>query len=179
MTIRFAPSICCAYEVDRCFGLLTETLAQTGTRNSQAARLVVGDLQADNGAPRLMMPTSRKGRNWKAGKRPVPISPALAQRLVAAAGKRDPAELLLIRADGRPWQDHQRLYREAAKRAGVEGSMYALRHSSIIRALLANVPIRIVAALHDTSTTMIERVYSSHVADFSDAVARPALLELG
>ena len=57
--------------------------------------------------------------------------------------------------------------------------MYALRHSSIVRALLANVPIRIVAALHDTSVVMIEKTYSSHIADHADVVARPSLLELG
>ena len=34
---------------------------------------------------------------------------------------------------------------------------YALRHSSIIRALLAGVPVRVVAVNHDTSVTMLER----------------------
>jgi hypothetical protein len=38
--------------------------------------------------------------------------------------------------------------------------MYALRHSSIVRMLLQNIPIRLVASLHNTSTTMIERTYS-------------------
>jgi hypothetical protein len=90
---------------------------------------------------------------------------------------------LLLRSDGCAWQsrrytsDHQVLYRRAAERAGVGGTMYALRHSSIIRALLANVPIRVVAATHDTSTIMIERTYSAHVSDFADAVARRGLLE--
>ena len=44
--------------------------------------------------------------------------------------------------------------------------------------LLANVPIRVVAATHDTSVVMIERTYSAFIADHADAVARPALLEL-
>ena len=35
--------------------------------------------------------------------------------------------------------------------------MYALRHSSIVRMLLRNVPIRLVASLHNTSVAMIER----------------------
>jgi hypothetical protein len=38
--------------------------------------------------------------------------------------------------------------------------MYALRHSSIVRQLLAGVPVRIVAAGHDTSVKMIEHTYS-------------------
>ena len=33
--------------------------------------------------------------------------------------------------------------------------MYALRHSSIVRQLLANVPIRVIAAGHDTSVAMM------------------------
>ena len=71
------------------------------------------------------------------------------------------------------------MYRLAVERAGIKGTMYALRHSSIVRALLANVPARIVAATHDTSIVMIERTYSAFIADFSDAVTRPALLDLG
>jgi hypothetical protein len=129
-----------------------------------------------------MMPTSRKGgRNRKAAKRPVPIPLSLAAKL---ASNRSPEAPLLLRSDGRAWQsvtvnDHAFMYREAAKRAGIQGTLYALRHSSIVRSLLANVPIRVVAALHDTSVTMIERTYASLISDFSDAVARPALLGLG
>ena len=54
--------------------------------------------------------------------------------------------------------------------------MYALRHSSIIRALLAGVPVRIVAATHDTSVPMIEKTYSTHITDYADAIARRGLL---
>jgi len=38
--------------------------------------------------------------------------------------------------------------------------MYALRHSSIVRMLLQNIPIRFVASLHNTSVAMIEKTYS-------------------
>jgi hypothetical protein len=45
--------------------------------------------------------------------------------------------------------------------AGLVGVIpYALRHSSIVRGIRANLPIRLIAALHDTSVTMIERHYS-------------------
>jgi hypothetical protein len=57
-------------------------------------------------------------------------------------------------------------------------TLYALRHSSIVRQLLANVPIRIVATLHDTSVKMIERTYSHHIASYSDEIARRALLDV-
>jgi integrase len=173
--------VAAAYAIDRAFGLYIEVAAVTGSRLSQIARLVVGDLQADNGTPRLLMPTSRKGRGRKTGKRSVPIPHSLAARLKSNR----PAEApLLLRADGRAWQssqdgDHERLYRHAAERAGVTGTAYAMRHSSIVRALLANVPVRIVAATHDTSIAALERTYSAYITEFSDALTRPALLDLG
>ena len=67
---------------------------------------------------------------------------------------------------------------EAAGLDPDEVTLYSLRHSSIVRQLTANVPIRITAALHDTSVGQIERNYSRHIAEFSDALARRALLDL-
>jgi hypothetical protein len=58
-----------------------------------------------------------------------------------------------------------------------EVTIYALRHSSIVRALLANVPARFVAAGHDTSIAMLERTYSKYIADHADALSRRALLD--
>jgi hypothetical protein len=55
--------------------------------------------------------------------------------------------------------------------------MYALRHSSIVRMLLQNIPIRLVASLHNTSTTMIERTYSRFITEHSDDISRGALLQ--
>jgi hypothetical protein len=57
-------------------------------------------------------------------------------------------------------------------------TMYALRHSNIVRQLLANVPVRVVAANHDTSVLMIERTYSHHIADHADALVRGAMLDI-
>jgi integrase len=171
--------IAAAYAVDSAFGVYCETAAVTGARLSQIARLTVADLQADNGTPRLMMPCSRKGKNRKAEKRPVPITPALAAKLKSNRAAETP---LLRRADGAAWQstdkgDHERLYQQATERAGIKGTMYALRHSSIIRALLANVPARVTAAAHDTSIAMLERTYSAYITDHADALVRGALLD--
>jgi hypothetical protein len=58
-------------------------------------------------------------------------------------------------------------------------TLYSLRHSSIVRGLLASVPTRVVAAQHDTSVPMLERTYSQHILDHSDTVARRALLDTG
>ena len=171
--------VAAAYAIDRAFGLYVETLAVTGARCSQAARLTVGDLQTGT-EPRLLMPCSLKGRGRKPAKRPVPITADLAAKL---ASNRPAAAPLLLRPDGQPWQssqdgDHEALYRQAAARAGINGTIYALRHSSIIRMLLANVPVRIVGATHDTSVVMIEKTYSAFITEFSDALTRPTLLKI-
>ena len=114
-----------AYEVDRAFGLLVDALAVTGARLSQAARLTCADLQADRPDPRLMMPSSFKGRGQKKiTHRPVPITPVLAAALKNAAGD-EPAEAPLLRKrDGTAWQAtsigaHRDLFRRAVERAEV------------------------------------------------------------
>ena len=57
-------------------------------------------------------------------------------------------------------------------------TLYALRHSSITRQLVAGIPVRVVAYVHDTSTAMIEASYSSLIGDHSDALVRGSLLNL-
>jgi hypothetical protein len=54
-------------------------------------------------------------------------------------------------------------------------SFYCLRHS-VVRSLLAGVPLRVIAATTDTSTTMIKRTYSSYVGHYADEAARRGLL---
>jgi hypothetical protein len=56
-------------------------------------------------------------------------------------------------------------------------TFYALRHSSIVRALLAGVPVRLVAVAHDTSIPMIEASYSRYIGDHADSLLRRALLD--
>jgi integrase len=171
--------VAAAYSVDRCFGVYVEVAAQTGARLSQIARLTCRDLLFD--PPRLNVPGSRKGRSRKPGKRAVPISDSLAVRLKS----RRPADApLLLRGDDQPWQqsskgDHEKLYEKAAAIAGVTGTIYALRHSSIVRALLKGVPVRVVAAAHDTSVSQVEKTYSAHISDFADKLTRSALIDLG
>jgi hypothetical protein len=43
--------------------------------------------------------------------------------------------------------------------------------------LLQNVPIRIIASLHDTSVRMIEAHYSRFIVEHSDDISRAALLQ--
>src|SRR5205814_3331541 len=131
------------------FGLLVEVAAITGARISQIRRLEVQDLQAGN-APRLMMPASRKGTGAKkVMRRPVPISLDLAARLEAVVEPQAPTAPLLVKPSGEPWKksDHSRPFSRVARLAGLdprEVTLYALRHSTIVRQLPAGAPIRVV-----------------------------------
>jgi len=44
--------------------------------------------------------------------------------------------------------------------------------------LLNDVPIAVVARLHDTSVKQIEWHYGAYIADYADDVSRPALLDM-
>jgi integrase len=166
------------------FGLLIEVAAVTGARVSPLALLEVQDLQADRDAPRLMMPTSRKGKGHKTvHRRPVPIPSGLGTKLRVLTADRPTTAPLLLKPSGGSWKksDHTRPFARAAKVAGQDPeqvTMYALRHSSIVRQILAGVPIRVVAVNHDTSIAMLERTYSRHIGDHSDALARVGLLDI-
>jgi len=180
--------VAAAHVHDRLLGLLGEVAAVTGARLSQLARLEVGDLQADRQAPRLMMPLSAKGavRNKRHERRPVPIPVALAMVLKSAGAGRAGNAPLLTRASGKAWgygakSRHRNDLREVITAVGLDPdvvTLYALRHSSIVRMLLANVPIRIVATLHDTGVAMIERSYSRFIAEHTDELARGAMLTI-
>lgn len=172
-----------AYRDSDEFGLLIDVLDETGARPSQVMRLTGEDVQADltdrrsgNRQPRLMMPVSRKGSGKKNVRSiPVPITPELADRLKGRSGT------LLTRANGPPWAEVNLARHFDRAMQGVtfnntsKVTMYALRHTSIVRQLLANVPVRVVAALHDTSVAMIERNYSKYIADHADELARATL----
>jgi integrase len=170
------------------FGLLVEGLATTGARISQLARVNVGDMQDGRSDPRIMMPSSRKGNGRKTVlRRPVPISIDFARRLRHACEGKQADAPLLAKATGERWSksDHSRLFARVVNTAEVAVdndasiTISALRHSSIVRQLLANVPVRVVAALHDTSVAMIERTYSRYIADHTDAMARAAMFSAG
>ena len=140
----------------------------------------VGDLQDDKSTPKLLMPTSKKGRGQKRiGRYPVPIPHSLAAKL---RSNRPVEEPLLLR-QGSHWRpfDHRNPFRRAVERAGLDPgtvTIYALRHSSIVRQLLGNIPIRVVAAHHDTSVVMLERTYSKYIGDHSDALTRRTIIDL-
>lgn len=187
-----------AYQVEpegEDFGVLALVDAATGARFSQLARLTVADVQRD--AQRIMMPPARKGRPGKVKQKvPVPVGQDVIDALEPAIRGRAGHEPLLmkwryVQTAPTTWVREKRVswtsaaeaarpWKKAVALAGLPSDlvMYSLRHSSIVRALLANVPIRIVAVLHDTSVAMIEAHYSEYIMDVAQEVARRAVRPL-
>jgi len=164
-----------SYDDDHEFGLLIEVLAETGARESQVFKVTPHDLQDSNPiTPRLMVRTSKKGKNRKIEYRPLPISPRLAKALRKQAAGRAAHDPLFDRV----WNLAALFHSVTARLGlGMEVTPYALRHSSIVRQLLKSVPTRVVAAHHDTSVSMIERNYSRYIiGDPSEALTRATLL---
>jgi integrase len=174
-----------AYQHDRLLGLLVHLLAETGTRASQAARLKVGDFRLDPLRPSLAMPKSAKGGTKKRAERKiqrysVPISLVLAGQLAREAAGRAADAPLLTRDGEHSWGDHPhffyaRPFRVVAAASGLdpkEVTVYSLRHSYVVRSLLLNVPIRVIAANCDTSVRMLEAHYSRFISQHSDELSR-------
>jgi integrase len=181
-------------ELDGDLFRLVVVLAATGARFSQVARLRVSDVQREQG--RLMVPVSRKGREAKTGHVPVPVGADVLDALLSAMTRRAKDAALLERwrheqVSGSiewrrsvrvPWQaagELARAWRLIRARAKMPDVIpYALRHTSIVRGIRANLPIRLVAALHDTSVTMIERHYGRWIADGLTDMAAAAVVPL-
>jgi integrase len=181
--------------VDPDFGSLVLVLAATDCRFSQAALLRVRDLQFE--ARRILVPPSRKGRSTKARAQiAVPVGDDVIDRLrglvIGRAGQEPLLQRWISRQTGPfTWErvrrahwtsasEMTRNWARALARTDVlaETPPYALRHSSIVRALRAGVPVRITAALHDTSSAMIEKHYAAFILDISDDLARRAVTSL-
>jgi hypothetical protein len=132
-----------------------------------------------------MMPTSRKGTGDKPRHIPVPLTAALAAKLRLAAAGRAPGAPLLLKGNGNAWSaengDHRDPFARAVEDAELDPkvvTIYALRHSSIVRQIKANkAPLRTIAATHDTSVKMIEQNYSRDIPHYDDSM-RAGLLEL-
>ncbi|MEO5760343.1 MAG: integrase [Mesorhizobium sp.] len=192
---QIRSTIAAACEVDEDFGRLVLVAAVTGARHSQFCRLRVGDVQSSQ--LRLMMPGSAKGRTAKARPRvAIPITAETLERLRPVMADRGTDEPLLERWAYRSvgpvkWErDYRRAWGPAYEvdkpwtatitKADIptDTIMYAFRHSSIVRGLKAGLPVRLVAALHDTSSEMIERHYSAFIVDATEELSRRAALAI-
>jgi integrase len=184
------------------FGALVLFLAATGTRFDQAARMTVADLQVD--ARRVMVPVSAKGRGTKAASQtPVPLADDAISVLRQLAAGRAGHEPLLTRwhhqqvagdkAAGtmptwervgrRPWTSAAQMTRPwhailAATGLPRDLVPYCLRHSSIVRALRAGLPVSLVARVHDTSPAMIDKHYGAFIVDATEDLLRRAVVPM-
>ena len=157
--------------------------------------MIVADVQATQ--KRLMVPVSRKGRGVKNSSHVgVRVGDDVLAALRKATAGRKGSEPLLLRphwqpiatvkwekGERGPWHSAAELTRPWAaivKRAGLADRTipYSLRHSSIVRGLRAGLPVRLVAALHDTSSAMIERHYAAFIVDAMDELAARAVVPL-
>ena len=170
-------------------------LAATGARFSQVIRLTVAHVQAKQS--RIMMPVSHKGRGEKAATHiAVRVGEDVIKALQPIQSGRKGNEVLLLRPHWRqlgpvkrelvgraPWLSASRLldpWAAILAKAELASDLvpYALRHSSIVRGLRAGLPIRLVAALHDASSAMIERHYAAYIVDAMDELAARAVVSL-
>ena len=170
-------------------------MASTGARQSQVQRLKVADVQINQS--RLMMPTSRKGRGQKQHEHTaIAVSGEVIDSLAPVLDGRSQDAILLERwrhvqtsptewaQDRRgPWKSSSEVTRPWSQillEAGLPSGVlpYCLRHSSIVRGLRAGLPTRHVAALHDTSSAMIEKHYSAYIVDAMDDLAAKAVTSL-
>lgn len=186
--------VAAAMALDEDFGRLVVLLAATGARFSQIARMTVGDVQL--GQSRLMLPQSFKGRKRTLSYIRIPVGADTMAAIEPATRGRSPSATLLEhwrhkqvgpmqweRVDRGPWASSSAMLRQfhkAVEDAGLCSAVipYALRHSSIVRGLRAGLPIRLVAALHDTSVAMIERHYSRYITEGLDELVARAVVPI-
>lgn len=162
------------YVEDADFGALIEVLAVTGTRESQALKLWPHDIRAEDAEkPRVMIWCSHKGKDRDPEQRSVSITPALAKMLRKRAEARGAKQPLFDRI----WNMSAR-FRLVLERLDLDLTLtpYTLRHSSIIRQIRANTPLRMIAFTHDTSVQEIERTYARYLDDVSDDLTRRGML---
>jgi integrase len=140
---------------------LVQAALQTGCRYGELGILRVQDFNADAGT--LAIRTSKSGRP-----RHVVLTEEGAELFTGLAAGRLGGELLLSKADGSAWgKSHQDLrMRAACRRAKIEPpiSIHVLRHTWASLAVMAGVPLMVVAKnLGHRDTRMVEMHYG-HLA---------------
>jgi len=159
------------FQADGDVGIMVLLLAAIGARFSQLQRMTVGDVQADR--ERLFIPLSRTGRGKCAGHYPMRVGsdvidalrplwsgrrydePLLVRWRMEQLPKEGAWQVVRVRDYRSPWTSTSELtrhFREICALVGLTGMIpYTLRHSSIVRAIRAGLPMHLVAAIHDIS----------------------------
>jgi integrase len=159
--------------VDPDFRAVVQAALQTGARYGELIRLEVADFNADAGTVAI--------RRSKTGKpRHVVLTDEGAAFFASVTTGRRGSELMFKRADDGPWKAsaQARPMAEACARAEIDPpvGIHQLRHTWASHAVMAGVPLLIVARnLGHTDTRMVERHYGhmapSHVRDAIQAGA--------
>jgi integrase len=114
----------------------------------------------------------------KTGARTIILQSSAANFLSKIAEARHSQDFLFLRSNGSRWKksDQTRPIKDALKSAGLstEGSIYALRHTYISRAIEGAVPLNVIADNCGTSVRMIEKTYAKILAQ-----KRREFIELG
>lgn len=114
----------------------------------------------------------------KTGARTIILQSGAIDFFAGLAGDRGGGAYLFRRNDGSRWKrsDQTRPIKEALRAAKLpeEGSLYALRHTYISRAIEGGVPLNIIADNCGTSIRMIEKTYAKVLAE-----KRREFIELG
>lgn len=182
-----------ALDPDGDFFLLVLLMAATGARFSQIQRMKVGDVEPEGS--RLIIPSSRKGKRISSSLIKMRVGSDVIDALRPCIKGRSGSEPLLlkwrrkqvtkwtwVRVGRGPWlsaAEMTRPWRQVVGALNQPGIVpYALRHSSIVRGIRSGLPIRLVAALHDTSVVMIERHYSRWITEGLEEFAAQAIIPL-
>jgi integrase len=139
---------------DGAFKALLHAAVYTGARYGELTALRAQDLDLEQGTLQL---------DGKTGERNCYLSDAALAWFKAQAKSKLPKAILLPRDDGEPWgKSHQHRHMQMTVQAAKlprETVFYSLRHYHISKALLAGVPVQVVAENCGTSVRMIEKHY--------------------
>jgi len=146
-------------KADGAFKNLLEAAKLTGARYGELASAQVAALDARGGMLLL---------NGKTGQRHCYLSDDALTWFKQQAKSKLPKALLLPKEDGTAWgKSHQARPMKAAVKAAKlphDAVFYSLRHYHISKALLAGVPVQVVAENCGTSVRMIEKHYGKFMA---------------
>ena len=132
----------------------------TGARYGELRKAKVRDFDSLNKTLTL---------SGKTGERLVYLSQQSTDILLRITKPRLPEAYILSKDGGDAWgeKDHSRLFRAAVLKSKLpkEAVFYSLRHYYISKALLARVPVQVIAENCGTSVRMIEQHYGKFMAD--------------
>lgn len=134
---------------------LIEAAYHTGIRYGEATSAKVSSFNLNTGKWHV---------TGKTGSRAIILQKSAIEFFRKLVNGRSPDEVLFVREGGQPWKasDQNRPFKIALKNAGLplDGSLYALRHTYISRAIEAGIGLSVIADNCGTSVKMISQTYA-------------------